>query len=68
MAYTATLLTTGEIAKRLGVPLHRVLHIIDTRGIHAAGRAGVMRVFNESDLAFIASEIKRIDAEKGDQL
>jgi hypothetical protein len=66
MSVTATLLTTGEIAKRLNQPLHRILRVIDTRGITPSGRAGVMRVFRESDVTYIESEIKRIDFERGE--
>ena len=65
---TPTALTVGEIAKRLGVPLHRVLYVVRSRDIRPASRAGNVRVFAESDLMYIGSEIRRIDREKGELL
>ena len=60
------LLTVGEIARRLGVPLHRVEYVLRTRGqVRPLGRAGHARVYSESDVRFIASELRRIDEEKG---
>lgn len=57
--------TVGEIARRLGKPIHRVEYIIKARGIRPSGRAGNCRVFTEADVAYIAAELRRIDAEKG---
>ncbi len=59
-------LTIGDIANRLSVPLHRVEYVLRTRGqLRPQGRVGNARIYNESDLQFIASELRRIDAEKG---
>lgn len=57
--------TVGEIARRLGVPLHRVEYIVRARNIRPSGRAGNARVFTEADVDHIASELRRIDAERG---
>ena len=65
---TPTALTVGEIAKQLSVPLHRVLYVVRSRDIRPTARAGNARVFSESDLQYIGSEIRRIDREKGELL
>ncbi len=57
--------TVGEIARRIGCPIHRVEYVIRARGLTPKGRAGNARVFTEDDVQFIASEIRRIDAERG---
>lgn len=58
-------LTVGEIARRIGCPLHRVEYVIRARRLRPKGRAGNARVFTEADVSYIASEIRRIDTEKG---
>jgi hypothetical protein len=60
--------TVGEIARRLGYPVHRVEYIIRSRQIHAAGRAGICRVFAEGDVARIAAELASIDRRIGGAL
>lgn len=59
-----TLPTVGSIAQRLNEPTHRIEYVIRTRNIKAVGMAGHARVFSEADIAFILSELKRIDREK----
>ena len=59
------LLTVGEIARRLGKPIHRVEYVIGARNVCPCGRAGNSRIFTDADLRFIAAEIRRIDAERG---
>ncbi len=59
--------TVGEIARRIGEPVHRVEYLIRARRIRPSGRAGNCRVFTDSDVAYIAAEARRIDAEKGGQ-
>ena len=54
--------TVGEIARRLGEALHRIEYVIRSRNIQPAGRAGHVRIFAESDVTFIADELRRIDA------
>jgi len=58
------LLTVGEIARRIGSPIHRVEYVIGTRNIRPGWLAGNSRVFTDVDLRFIAAEILRIDAER----
>lgn len=57
-------LTIGEIARRLDAPTHRIEYIISSRGLQPTMRAGNARVFSESDLQFIGSVLRRIDAER----
>lgn len=68
MAEPETLLTVGEIARRLGQEIHRVEYVIRSRGIQPAGWAGHARVFRDADLAFIASELRRIADDRGEAL
>lgn len=56
--------TVGEIARRIGQPLHRVEYVIRARGILPAGRAGNARVFTEADVVRIESELQRIARDK----
>ncbi|UCC31271.1 MAG: hypothetical protein JSU86_03145 [Phycisphaerales bacterium] len=56
--------TVGEIARRTGYAVHRVEYVIRSRNIRASSRAGNARVFTEADVEQIASELRRIDAEK----
>jgi hypothetical protein len=57
--------TVGEIARRLGKPLHRVEYILRTRDIRPTGMAGNCRVYSDSDVDRIATELQHIDARKG---
>jgi hypothetical protein len=56
--------TVGEIARRLGEPVHRVEYVLRTRDIEPAGMAGNSRVYTEEDLARVAEELRLIDARK----
>ena len=56
--------TVGTIAEELDEPLHRVEYVIRSRRIKPCGMAGNARVFSESDVERIASELRRIDAER----
>ena len=42
---SATLFTSGEIARRLGVPSHRVEYFLNTRRIPAKSLAGRYRLY-----------------------
>ena len=64
-ASAPSVLTVGEIIRRLNAPLHRVQYVIQTRDIQPVGRAGNVRIFSEADVSFIASELRRIDEERG---
>lgn len=52
--------TIGEIARRLGVPIHCIDYVIRARRIRPSGRAGNVRVFSAEDVSRIAEEINRI--------
>ena len=56
--------TVGEIARRLGVPVHKVEYVIRARRIEPAGWAGNLRIFTEADVQRIGSELHRIDSER----
>jgi hypothetical protein len=66
--HSVTYASVGEIARRTGYPLHRVEYVIRSRRIEPTGRAGNVRVFTDAEVDRIASELRRIDAEKGDGL
>ena len=61
---TPSMPTIGEIARRLGKPVHRIQYVIRTRGIHPCGWAGNARVFPEDAIDAIGAELQRIDAAK----
>jgi hypothetical protein len=52
--------TIGEIARRLGEPIHRVEYVIRVRRISPCGWAGNARVFPETAVEVIATELQRI--------
>lgn len=58
--------TVGVIAVRLGVPAHKVEYVLRTRGITPVGWAGHSRVFDETAVARIKSELARIQREEDD--
>ena len=68
MVRNQPLLTVGEIARRLGQPVHRIEYIILSRKIQPAGWAGHAGVFADSDLGRIAGELRRIAEDRGDSL
>ena len=57
--------TVGEIARRLGEPIHRIEYVIRSRDIQPSCRAGNVRVFSDADVELIASVLSRIDFPKG---
>jgi hypothetical protein len=59
-----TMPTIGEIARRLGEPVHRIEYVIRVRKIQPTGWAGNSRVFPDEAIEVIASELQRIDAAK----
>jgi hypothetical protein len=57
------LVTSADIAKRLGQPLRRVQWILATRHhIRPAARAGTVRVYATEAIALVQDEIDRMDA------
>lgn len=53
----ATLLTVGELARKLQQPAHRIDYIIKTRHIEPVGRAGGYRVFDDAACERIQAEL-----------
>ncbi len=62
MEQLESLLTVGEIARRLDEKIHRVEYVIRSRQIPAVGWAGHARVFSPASLERIASELRRMEA------
>jgi hypothetical protein len=57
--------TPGHIAKRLGVPLHRITYILKKRpDIKPAMMAGTIRVYDAAAIASIRHELHAIDARR----
>lgn len=52
--------TVGTIARRKGVPVHRIEYIVHSRGIAAEGFAGNSRVFSAAATDQIEQELDRI--------
>ena len=57
--------TPGRVAAELGVPLHRVLHVLATRShIKPTARAGTLRLYDVKALAQIRHELNAQDARR----
>lgn len=56
--------TVGEIARRLGVSIHKIEYVIRARDIPSSARAGNARIFAEADVERIASELRHIERER----
>jgi hypothetical protein len=56
--------TVGEIARRLGEPVHRIEYVLRTRNIRPSGIAGNCRVYADEDIERIAAELQHIDTRK----
>jgi hypothetical protein len=56
--------TVGEIARRAKKPVHCVTHVIRARGIRPIGRAGNANIYSDADVAYIVSELRRIEEER----
>ena len=60
------LLTPGRLAGELGVPLHRVLHILRTREhIQPRARAGQVRLYSRDAISLVRHELRAQDARRG---
>ena len=58
-------LTIGEIARRLGWPIHRVDYLIRSRGFEPELRAGNLRVFPETIIDRLRQERRKKQAFEG---
>ena len=64
---TPVLLTPGRIAALLGVPIGRVLYVLQTRPhIQPSARAGVLRLFDRRAVALVRHELNAIDARRAE--
>lgn len=62
---TPKLNTPGRLAETLGVPLHRVLHVLRTRNhIRPAALAGTLRLYDRQALAMVRHELNAMDARR----
>ena len=52
------LLTSGELSRELGVPVHRVLYYLRSRGIRPVARAGNAKVYGEDVLSLLRVELE----------
>ena len=58
-------ITPGIIAAQLGIPLHRVQHILATRGhIQPRARAGTIRLYGREAIAQVRHELHAADARR----
>ena len=61
----SSLMTLGELARKLGEPMHRVQHVVRTRSyIRPVGRAGILRLFSFDALEQVRAELVQIDAKR----
>ena len=62
------LITLGVIAERLGVPLHRIRHVLATRPhIKPTAVAGNLRLFDSQAVAQVRYEITLSDARRAEK-
>ena len=54
------MLTTGQIASELGVPVHRVLYVLRSRELKADAKAGHYRLYGEKVLEEVRRELSSI--------
>jgi len=60
------LVTPGVIAKRFGIPVHRILYVLATRKhIRPKARAGTLRLYDEAAVASIGHELHFIELRGG---
>ncbi len=61
----ARLRTPGVLAAELGVPLHRVKYVLQSRPhIKPSARAGRLRLYDRQAVALIRHELNAIDARR----
>ena len=61
---TTKQLTSGELARRCGAPLHRVTHILTSRNVQPIALAGCLRIYNEAAVGLVRDELAAIDAKR----
>lgn len=60
MSESPVIHTVGTLAKLFNVPVHRILYVINTRGVQSLGVAGNARLYGEAAAQRIGSELRRI--------
>lgn len=60
----ANLLTTGQIAKKMGIPLWRVQYFLNSRKIKPVQSVGVYRLFAPSVIDLLQTELDAVEARK----
>lgn len=60
----AQLLTTGQIAEKMNVPLWRIHYLLASRGIKEYQRIGNLRVFRPAIIDTLREELAGIDQRK----
>jgi hypothetical protein len=61
-------LTVGAISARIGQSISRVQYLIQSRGLRPVGRAGNMRVFDESVLPALRQAAAEADLRSGKEV
>jgi len=64
MAKVKQLLTAGVIAAKTGVPIFRVLDILEKKKVEPIGRAGHLRIFGDEVVDFVRAEAERRERRK----
>ncbi len=61
-----SVVTPGEIARRLGEPQHRIVHILNTRAhIRPVRRVGIVRTYAAPEVVeLVRAELNAIDARR----
>lgn len=54
------LFTLGQLAERLGVPVHRLKYAIDQHRILPAMRVGILRVWSENEIPRMRRALARV--------
>ncbi|MBN1341506.1 MAG: hypothetical protein JXQ73_02445 [Phycisphaerae bacterium] len=55
------LVTLGEIARDMGLPLHRLTYALKTYHVRETQRAGVIRLFDAAAVERVKAAVRRID-------
>lgn len=65
VSHVPHLITPGVIAAKLGVPLHRVNHVLATRShIRPAARAGTLRLYTSEIINMVREELADIESQR----
>jgi hypothetical protein len=57
-------ITTGEFARRLNVPIHRVKHAVRSRNIQPNSTAGKLRIFDVAAIDKVAAILLETDSKR----